>query len=90
MKTVTVKMQEYKITLQDKFVLLNEEEEELNDNLTTANTECARAVGEERYKEQTGKLTQKTKELITERKNMKGSSNADQTALAELSKLINL
>lgn len=49
MESVRERMQEFKITLQNKFKLLNKNKEgvsRLNDNLTTAITESAAAVGE--------------------------------------------
>ncbi|WP_265430092.1 RNA-directed DNA polymerase, partial [Klebsiella pneumoniae] len=91
-ESVKERTQEFKLTLQNKFQLLNKEHEEsvdrLNDNLTTVITESAAAVGTAASRKH-GKLTQKTKQLIAKRKNMKVSSTLDQIELAELSKLIN-
>lgn len=82
-------MEEFKITLGNKFALLNEENEDsvgrLNADLTTTITESALAVGEAACRTKTAKLNKKTEELIAKRENMKGSSSVDQVELAELS-----
>lgn len=92
-RSVTDRTREFKITLQNKFALLDGQNEDsadtLNDNLTTAITESAAATGEAACRKQTRKLTRQTKELISQRQKMIFSSTVDQNELAELSKWLN-
>lgn len=85
--TVRDRTREFKVTLQNKFALLNGKNEDsidtLNGSLTTAITESAAASGEAARRKQTGKLTWQTKELIARLKSM-----VDQTEIKELSKVI--
>uniref|UniRef100_A0A6G5A9S4 Putative endonuclease-reverse transcriptase n=1 Tax=Rhipicephalus microplus TaxID=6941 RepID=A0A6G5A9S4_RHIMP len=60
----------------------------MNDNLTSIITECAVEVGGTVVRQDTGKLSQETKNL-KKRQSMKVSSTTDKIELAELSKLIN-
>lgn len=60
---------------------------ELNGNLVTVTTECAIAVGEAECREEVGKLTKKTKELLA--KELKLSGTVYQIILVERLKLIN-
>uniref|UniRef100_A0A6G5AGV6 Putative endonuclease-reverse transcriptase n=1 Tax=Rhipicephalus microplus TaxID=6941 RepID=A0A6G5AGV6_RHIMP len=61
----------------------------MNDNLTSIITECAVEVGGKVVRQDTGKLSQETKNLINKRQSLKVSSKTDKIELAELSKLIN-
>ena len=91
--SVRRKVEEFRIALQNRYSALTEEAElttqEVSDNLTRIVTECAVEVGGTLARQDTGKLSQKTKDLIRKRQSMKISTPADRIELAELSKLIN-
>uniref|UniRef100_A0A6G5A9L5 Putative endonuclease-reverse transcriptase n=1 Tax=Rhipicephalus microplus TaxID=6941 RepID=A0A6G5A9L5_RHIMP len=87
------KVQEFRVSLQNRYSALSEETnlsvDTMNDNLTSIITECAVEVGGRVARQDTGKLSQETKNLIKKHQIMKVSSTTDKIELAELSKLIN-
>ena len=67
------RLPEFRLTLHNRFELLTEDQgsiEVLNDQLTTIISESAVAVGGREPRKMTGKLSQKTKDLIKRRRNM--------------------
>lgn len=92
LQALQLRLPEFRLTIHNRFELLTEDQdsvEALNDQLTTIISESAVAVGGREPRKMTGKLSQKTKDLIKKRRNMTGSSTRDAIELAELSKLIN-
>ncbi|XP_049267523.1 probable RNA-directed DNA polymerase from transposon BS [Rhipicephalus sanguineus] len=87
------KVQEFRVSLQNRYAALTEETDlsvdAMNDNLTSIIKECAVEVGGTVVRQDTGKLSQETKNLIKKRQAMKASNATDKIELAELSKLIN-
>uniref|UniRef100_A0A6G5AJ12 Endonuclease-reverse transcriptase n=1 Tax=Rhipicephalus microplus TaxID=6941 RepID=A0A6G5AJ12_RHIMP len=87
------KVQEFRVSIQNRYSTLSEETnlsiDTMNDNLTSTITECAVKVGGKVARQDTGKLSQETKNLIKKHQIMKVSSATDKTELAELSKLFN-
>uniref|UniRef100_A0A131YWK0 Exo endo phos n=1 Tax=Rhipicephalus appendiculatus TaxID=34631 RepID=A0A131YWK0_RHIAP len=86
------KVQEFRVSLQNRYAALTEETDlsvdAMNDNLTSIIKECAVEVGGTVVRQDTGKLSQETKNLIKKRQTMKASNATDKIELAELSKLI--
>uniref|UniRef100_A0A6G5AHI8 Endonuclease-reverse transcriptase n=1 Tax=Rhipicephalus microplus TaxID=6941 RepID=A0A6G5AHI8_RHIMP len=85
------KVQEFRVSLQNRYSALSEETnlsvDTMNDNLTSIITECAVEVGGRVVRQDTGKLSQETKNLIKKRQIMKVSSTTDKIEMAELSKV---
>ena len=90
---IRVRSEEFSIKLQNKFSVLSEEMEDdidtFNENIIKVTKETASEVGGKIQREEQGKLSQRTKDLIKKRKELKVSTRRDEIELAELSKTIN-
>ena len=90
---IRARSEEFSLKIQNKFSVLSEEMENnidtFNENIIKITKETASEVGGKIQREEQGKLSQRTKDLIKKRKEMKVNTRRDEIELAELSKTIN-
>ena len=92
-EAVRENIRDFRLRIENKFSQLNDEAEndkdEMNNNLTKILIESALEVGGKVKSKVSGKLSQNTKDLIQQRKDMRIKTTRDKVELAELSKTIN-
>ena len=86
------KTEEYKLEVQNRYSLLADTEEtveDMNDNFTKILKEASLSIAGKAHRSTQSKLSEETKDLLKKRRNMKIRTDRDKIEAAELSKIIN-